>query len=382
MTTHLESFRQKGVILHAPAATVLELDPDQIEPGAEIFPGCRISGRDTRISRGCRIGTEGPVTLIDCQLGQQVTIASGFARQATLLDQVSVGANAHIRPGTLLEEQASIAHSVGLKQTVLFPFVTLGSLINFCDCLMAGGTSRANHSEVGSSYVHFNYTPHQDKATPSLIGNVPQGVLLDQAPIFLGGQGGLVGPARINFGTVLAAGTICRRDILTAGMLVQDKHSPHLTERPYQPDRFGNIERIDRNNRIYIGNLHALHAWYYHIRSRTAGTSPFAQACIQAALARIGDMISERIKQIEKLAGILSRSPGQHPSHARGIAGDRSSLVLATPPPPPPAALLQACATAPHLSHIAWVQALAPSDKNSATAWLQSFVDRIHKPGE
>jgi UDP-N-acetylglucosamine/UDP-N-acetylgalactosamine diphosphorylase len=87
------------------------------------------------------------------------------------------------------------AHAVGLKQTILFPFVTLGSLINFCDCLMGGGTSRRNHSEVGSSFIHFNYTPRQDKATASLLGDVPRGVMLDQPPIFLGGREESSGPS-------------------------------------------------------------------------------------------------------------------------------------------------------------------------------------------
>ena len=113
-----------------------------------------------------------------------------------------------------MEEQASIAHTVGLKQTILFPFVTLGSLINFCDCFMAGGTSRKDHSEVGSSYIHFNFTPNQDKATASLIGDVPCGVMLDQKPIFLGGQGGIIGPCRLTYGLTAAAGTIVRKDEL------------------------------------------------------------------------------------------------------------------------------------------------------------------------
>lgn len=53
---------------------------------------------------------------------------------------------------------------------------------------MAGGTSRKDHSEVGSSYIHFNYTPDGDKTTPSLICDVPRGVMLNQPPIFLGRQ--------------------------------------------------------------------------------------------------------------------------------------------------------------------------------------------------
>lgn len=76
-----------------------------------------------------------------------------------------MGSGAHVRGGTILEEEANGAHTVGLKQTILMPFVTLGSLINFCDVLLAGGTSRTNHSEVGSSYIHFNFTPDGDKTT-------------------------------------------------------------------------------------------------------------------------------------------------------------------------------------------------------------------------
>ncbi len=53
-----------------------------------------------------------------------------------------MGLGAEVREGCLLEEETSGAHAVGLKQTILFPFVTLGSLVNFCDCLMAGGTGR------------------------------------------------------------------------------------------------------------------------------------------------------------------------------------------------------------------------------------------------
>jgi hypothetical protein len=87
----------------------------------------------------------------------------------------------------------------------------VGLLINFCDCFMAGGTSRKDHSEVGSSYIHFNFTPDGDKATASLFGDVPRGVMLKQPRIFLGGQGGAVGPLICGYGNVVAAGSILRR---------------------------------------------------------------------------------------------------------------------------------------------------------------------------
>jgi len=179
---------------------------NNISREAIVHPGCRIIG--SSIGPGCEIGAEGAVVIENCQLGRGVKLKGGYFSGSVFLDGANMGGGAHVREGTILEEEASGAHAVGLKQTVLLPFVTLGSLINFCDILMAGGTSRKNHSEVGSSYIHFNFTPNQDKATASLVGDVSRGVLLNQNPIFLGGQGGLVGPARIAYGTVIAAGGI------------------------------------------------------------------------------------------------------------------------------------------------------------------------------
>ena len=169
---------------------------------------------------GARLGERAPVTLDNCFVGPDTQLKGGFFQGAVFVGQNVLGSGAHVRGGTILEEQANVAHTVGLKQTLLFPFVTLGSLINFCDLLMAGGTSRKDHSEVGSSFIHFNYTPDQDKATASLLGDVPRGVMLDQPPIFLGGQGGIVGPLALAFGTVTAAGTICRRDEERPGRLI------------------------------------------------------------------------------------------------------------------------------------------------------------------
>jgi UDP-N-acetylglucosamine/UDP-N-acetylgalactosamine diphosphorylase len=150
-----------------------------------IHAGSKIFGSKTLIMAGCEIGYETPVAIENCQLGPNVHLRGGFMSQSTFLKKVTVRSGADIRKGCLLEEGAKCAHTVGLKQTILFPFVTLGSLINFCDCLMSGGTGRKNHSEVGSSYIHFNYTPDQDKATPSLIGDVPYGVMLNQKTVRL-----------------------------------------------------------------------------------------------------------------------------------------------------------------------------------------------------
>jgi hypothetical protein len=212
---------KKGVRMTAPFSVEIgdEVNPEKIAGSSIIYGAARIYGENTLICPDVKLGYEAPVTLIDCQLGKAVELRGGFFTNSVFLNKATMGSNAQVRSGCLVEEEAGGNHCVGLKQTILFPFVQLGSLVNFCDCLMAGGTSRRNHSEVGSSYIHFNYTPRQDKATPSLIGDVPRGVMLREPPIFLGGQGGIVGPAQIDYGTVIPAGIICRQDVKTEGIL-------------------------------------------------------------------------------------------------------------------------------------------------------------------
>ena len=300
----------KGVSIKSPGAITIgeDVSVDLISgDGVTIHAGSKIFGSKTLIMAGCEIGYETPVTIENCQLGRNVHLRGGFMSQSTFLKKVTVRSGADIREGCLLEEEAKCAHTVGLKQTILFPFVTLGSLINFCDCLMSGGTGRKNHSEVGSSYIHFNYTPDQDKATPSLIGDVPYGVMLNQKPIFLGGQGGLVGPSRIWYGTVIAAGTIYRKDFLKGdGLLfagVNIKKKQHLYPYLYQ-----GLKRIIFNNINYISNVIALHRWYMDIRYLFFEVGRMETALFNGAMEKIDMVVNERIKRLREVSERMPQS--------------------------------------------------------------------------
>ncbi|MDR0994560.1 MAG: UDP-N-acetylglucosamine pyrophosphorylase, partial [Verrucomicrobiota bacterium] len=266
MKGRIEALMAKGVRIPAPAAVEIaeEVPLEQIGEGVVLHAGSRIYGADTSIGPGCVLGREAPATVENCQLGEKVELKGGYFSGAVFLDGAAMGSCAHVRAGTLLEEGAEMAHSVGLKQTIFFPFVVGGSLINFCDALMSGGTSRKRHSEIGSSFIHFNYTPRGDKATASLVGDVPRGVMLNQRPIFLGGQGGMVGPVRVEFGTVLAAGNVLRKDVLEPDQLViPPALAPGLS--PFSAE-YRSLARLLHNALIYIGNIAALEAWYRVVR--------------------------------------------------------------------------------------------------------------------
>jgi len=321
-----EYLQNKGVYIPNPQTVEIgdDVNPDRIAgKGIIIYPGCRISGKTTLIMSGAKLGGEGPVTIQDCQLGPGVQLKGGYFKSSVFLKDSSAGSGAHVREGTIFEEEASIAHTVGLKQTILFPFVTLGSLINFCDCFMAGGTSRKNHSEVGSSYIHFNFTPNQDKATASLIGDVPRGVMLDQSPIFLGGQGGLVGPCRLAYGTIVAAGSIYRKDELRPGRLLMEC-SGRGGSVPFVSGVYRSVKRIFINNIIYIGNLFALRQWYLQVRSRFI-SKDFSQSLFDALIEKLDMAIEERMSRLE---AFCEKMPASIEIYRTSINDDPESSLL------------------------------------------------------
>ncbi len=300
---------ERGVAITHPMTVDIggDIDPDMISPGVTIHGGCRISGKKTVIMAGAVLGEEAPVTVRDCQIGTDVSLKGGFFQNSVFLDKANMGSGAHVREACILEEEAGGAHAVGLKHTILLPFVTLGSIINFCDCLMAGGTSRKNHSEVGSSYIHFNYSPNQDKATPSLMGDVPRGVMLAERPIFLGGQGGIVGPSIIAYGTVIAAGTVVRDDIREEGKLVLDQF-PKPEVRNFHPGIYWSTKRLVRNNVTYMANLIALKAWYRLVRSQFFGADSQGQALLKGSLEKLDMALDERIWRLGALAAKMKES--------------------------------------------------------------------------
>jgi UDP-N-acetylglucosamine/UDP-N-acetylgalactosamine diphosphorylase len=325
-TSKIEKLLKKGVMIPNPQSIEIgpEVDADRISgDGVFIHAGCKLYGSSTLILQDTTLGYEGPVTIENCQVGSRVELKSGFFRNAVFLKKSSMGSGSNVREGTILEEESSGAHSVGLKQTILFPYVTLGSLINFCDCLMSGGTNRKNHSEVGSSYIHFNYTPNQDKATPSLIGDVPRGVMLNQRPIFLGGQGGLVGPCRLEFGTVIAAGSIFRKDELRPERLLFGGNGKSGNI-PFMPGKYYNIKRITFNNIIYIANLIALDHWYTHVRSQFL-SDDFPEPLFDGLKEKLDMAIGERIHRFKALSQKMSESVRAYQYHEKE---NESNLVL------------------------------------------------------
>ena len=297
----------KGVRVLSPSTVDVgpEVDLDRISgDGVTIYPGCRIYGESTVLSAGVTLGQEGTITLEDCQLGRGVTLRGGYAVRSVFLDGASLGFAAHVRQGSIIEESVAGRAYVSLKQTILQPFVTLGSHINFCDCHMSGGRSTDEHSEVGSAYIHFNFTPDGDKTTSSLFGDVAHGVMLDQPPIFLGGQGGSVGPVMVGFGSVISAGTIQHEDVGPA-LLYSSGPSPRVLVH-HSPRYYRGLNGLVAKNLLYLANLHALAAWYMFVRRPFFAHVEFGPDIHAGALRAIE---YDQAQRVERLMAMLRRVP-------------------------------------------------------------------------
>ena len=354
-------------ILEAQGVTVVDcrqtyldeaVDVTRICRGAVLFPGTRLLGGQTFVGPGAKIGIEGPAVLDDSIIGENAEVGSGYLKEAVMLRSARVGSNAHIRSGTLLEEEASTAHAVGLKHTILMSFATMGSLINFCDGLISGGKSRREHTEVGSGFIHFNFTPrgqNGDKATPSLIGDVAHGVFLRQPRIFLGGLSGIVGPQKVGFGSCTVAGQVLRREV-PPNRLVGD------VPREVDKEFYASVDaptRILKLNLEYIGNLNALRAWYRDVRLARIPTDTkyeHIRVVTQAALKLLSVCIDERVARLRQFLEV------------RGTPLPSLSFVI-------PKCPLRVEARSPYIDHIEWVAGLSDVDVQQGASWLQSIVE-------
>lgn len=379
----VDQLRRKGVDAWGPERVYLheEVDLDNIESGA-VLRNATLSGPGLRIAAGAVIGASGHAEVKDCQVGRDVELGAGLYHGATFLSGAKVRGFAEIRPSTLLEEQAEVAHNVGLKNTTFTSCCVAGSMINLCDLFLTGGTSRQDHTEVGSGVVHYNFDPRGDK-WGSLIGTI-RGLLLRSAPVFIGGSCGLVAPLEIGLGAVTAAGSVIRKDVGEGELAAAAGR--RVRKRGFDRASYGPLKRQFLVTAKLVATLRALDRWYEEVRMPCARSDekPF----LEAARLRIGDQACERVRRLGKVVGKLSA--GSAPlaaraplaaEHARLIDGwERFRAVLDSRPreegPPPGLVESYGEARKRGRGHVEAVRSIGRRAAD-AEAWLERLVDRL-----
>jgi UDP-N-acetylglucosamine/UDP-N-acetylgalactosamine diphosphorylase len=264
---------------------------------------------------------------------------------------------------------------------VISAYASIGSNVNFCDCYLGGGRDESDHSEVGSGFVHFNFTPFGacgDKATASIFGAVPKSVLLNADRIFLGGSGGVVGPVELGYGVVLAAGGVYRKSYGDGQLVLgETSRARALAMRPgYVPG----IHRRLQATRYYVGQLKALSSWYAAVRLSRA-SDEWEQRLIRHALTRLDEGVIERLKQGDRLIAGARQVEAESLDAAsiRSWAQWCESLPSFKPSLPPDAIVTAATAAG---SHVEWVRSLSKEAAVAAVGWLEGVVQQTRSMGE
>jgi UDP-N-acetylglucosamine/UDP-N-acetylgalactosamine diphosphorylase len=148
--------------------------------------------------------------------------------------------------------------------------------------------------------------------------------MLNQPPIFLGGQGGLVGPARVGYGTVIAAGTIFRGDCPEGKRILRGGGSEAI-ESEFHPGFYRNVERKIYNNIYYLANLLALRQWYVFVRKSFFRSMEFGPELYEGVIEKIDMAIEERIKRFEIFSGKMEKSIE---STERILSGDEKNALI------------------------------------------------------
>ncbi len=309
-----------------------EVSLDNIGAGAVLHPFCKIMGEKTKIYPKAQIGlrgpvtlensvigtesivgNQGPVTLVDTVVGSRSVLGSGVSELAVFLgketdiNDFTTGVGFRTRKGSLYEEDSSSAQHTDTKMTILFPWVTLGSNINLCDLMLAGGVgpNLGDFTEIGSGTIHFNFTIRGDKATASLLGNVPEGVFLRKKRLFIGGHNSLLGPLQADFGTLTAAG------IRAAGNLKEGLNLGRglpLGHTDYDPRIFSRSKEVIGQQVHYIGQLVALYHWYREVRFQSVQSDSERLELYRAGQKMVVLNILERIAQVERFVKALETS--------------------------------------------------------------------------
>jgi UDP-N-acetylglucosamine/UDP-N-acetylgalactosamine diphosphorylase len=344
------------------------------------------------------------VTLRDIACGPGTVLGCGEAEGAVFLGKevddpsFTTGYGFRVRKGSLYEEDANSAQHTDTKMTILFPWVTLGSNINWCDVLVAGGTGPGlgEFTEVGSGTIHFNFTPRGDKATASAFGNVVEGVFLDRSRLFLGGNGSMIGPLSAAFGAVSVAGGRHTRP-LHPGLNTGDEAPSAATAEGFDLEIYGSVSRVFAGQVTFIAELAALQAWYAQARPLVAQGSGELEEIYRRGTEMVALNISERIAQLARLAGAMERSAAllekRAPADPRiaqqrtlhdGWATIEAALRAGTQAEAPlPDALrsgLRDGAEREGRVYTRVVQKLSPQAVEAGRAWLRSARERAASP--
>lgn len=181
-----------GVTLEDPPSTCVDADVT-IGPDTILGPGVLLEGTTT-IGAGCRL--HAGCRLTDTQVGDNVTILDHCVLVDSRVESgARIGPFAHLRPASVVGENAHVGNFVELKKTSLGRGSKANHLAYLGDATIGDGVN------VGAGVITCNYDGVNKHPT----------IIEDGA--FIGSDSQLIAPVRVGSGAYVGAGSSITKDV-------------------------------------------------------------------------------------------------------------------------------------------------------------------------
>lgn len=187
----LERLMHDGVTITDPASTVVDVDV-RVGEDSVIEPYSFLRGQ-VEVGAGCRVGPM--TTLIDCALGDEVTVLHSYLEGCEVIGGSTIGPFAYLRPGAEVGEGAKIGTFVEVKNS------RVGAGAKIPHLSYIGDADIGERSNIAAGNITANYDGRRKHRT--VIGKgVKTGV--DTA---------FVAPVSVGDGAYTAAGSVITEEV-------------------------------------------------------------------------------------------------------------------------------------------------------------------------
>ena len=213
-----ERHMRAGVTIVDPATTLIDAAVE-LEPDTTVEPSSFLRGA-TRAGSGCRIGPL--TTLVDCQLGDDVTVPHSYLTQCRVAAGATVGPFAYLRPGADVEERAKIGTFVEVKNS------RIGAGAKVPHLSYVGDADVGEGANLGAGTITANYDGMEKHRTT--VG----------ARARVGVDTALVAPVTVGDDAWTAAGSVVTEDVPSGALGVarsRQRNVDGYDERRRKPPR-------------------------------------------------------------------------------------------------------------------------------------------------
>lgn len=307
MNNILLQLKTKGVIIPNPENVYIndDVNIEQIEKSVVLLPGTSLQG-NIILRENTVIGPNAFLKNVVCS--RNVHLASGVYENCVFLDGAKTRLGTEIRNDSLFMEMVETSHTVGCKMTILGIKVVLGSLVNYCDIFVSGGSNEPfAFTEIGSGAIHYNFTPNGLKFG-SLIGPGAVGEMFGLFPkTFIGGNTQLVAPIKIDSQVLIPAGSSVRSSV-KSGTLYSEENKQSTTSN-FSLDLLTSVfKKVSHTSELII-HYKALALYFERVRILFAklAKDPLLEQIFRQAIHIINNNIQERLYWLFSSNGLYSK---------------------------------------------------------------------------